>query len=69
MFLPSECTCAWDVFCLASLRHLKQSVRHLSVRHHFSVRENTPLEIIKGSQVIIRENNSLACLFRIGFRN
>lgn len=68
IFLPSDCTCAWDVFGFASLGRLKKMPWFISVRHHFSVRENTPLETIKGSKLIIRVNNKLQCLFRIGFQ-
>lgn len=55
-------------FLLCFTQAFEERPWFLSVRHHFSVRGNTPLETIKGSQFIIRVNNRLACLFRIGFK-
>lgn len=68
MFLPSNYACAWGLSCFASLRRpLEERPWFVSVRHHFNVRENTSLGTIKGLQLIIRVNNRLQCLFRIGF--
>lgn len=67
MFLPNERPSAWDVFCFASVRRLKKRPWFVSVRHHFSVRENMPLETIKGLQCIVRVKNRLQCVFRMVF--
>lgn len=54
-------------FLLCFTQAFEERPWFVSVRHHFRVRENMPLETIKGLQRNIRVKNRLQCVFRMLF--